>query len=288
MFCDPGGVVLAEAPTYVGAIITFVGLEAGLEHVECDENGLIPAALERRIDEVRASGRTIKLLYTIPNFNNPSGITLSAERRPRITEICRRAGITIVEDGPYGLVRFDGEPTPAIRSLDPSVLYLGSMSKIFSPGIRVGWVIAPRAVRERLQLLSEATIIRPSIFSQHLALAYLRGFDWRSTLQTTIANYRERAETLLEHLPAALPAGSTWTRPSGGFFVWATLPEGCSADDLFTLVAEEGVVLIAGSSFYADGSGQRELRLSFSLESPEQIREGLRRLGRASARLGHP
>lgn len=159
------------------------------------------------------------------------------------------------------------------------------MSKIFSPGIRVGWVIAPRAVRERLQLLSEATLIHPSIFSQHLALAYLREFDWRSTLRATIANYRERAETLLEHLPAALPAGSTWTRPSGGLFVWATLPEGCSADELFALAAEEGVVFIAGSGFFADGSGQRELRLSFSLESPEEIRKGLKRLGRASVRL---
>lgn len=285
MLCDPGDVILAEAPTYVGAVSTFMGLEAAVEHVACDENGLIPKELERRITQLRAAGRVVKALYTIPNFNNPSGITLSAERRPVIAQICRDAGITIVEDDPYGLVRFAGEHIPSIRSFDDSVIYLGSMSKIFSPGIRIGWLLAPKAVRERLQLLSESSVIHASILSQHLALAYLRDFDWRATLKSTIDRYRERATALLEALPSALPAGTTWTRPSGGFFVWATLPDGVSADELFDLAVEEGVVFIPGSGFFADGSGAENLRFSFSLESPDRIREGLNRLGRATARL---
>lgn len=285
MFCDPGDVMLAEAPTYVGAVSTFMGLEVAVEHVACDEHGLIPEELERRITELRAAGRKVKALYTIPNFNNPSGITLSAERRPLIAQICREAGVTVIEDDPYGLVRFEGEHIPPIRSFDDSVIYLGSMSKIFSPGIRIGWVYAPRAIRERLLLLSESTLIHPSLISQHLALSYLRDFDWRAILDKTIALYRERANALLEALPAALPQGTTWTRPSGGFFVWATLPEGYDADALFELAVEEGVVFIPGSGFFADGSGSRDLRLSFSLESPDRIREGLERLGRATARL---
>lgn len=285
MLCDPGDVILAEAPTYVGAVSTFMGLEVAVEHVMCDENGLIPEELERRITELRAAGRVVKALYTIPNFNNPSGITLSAERRPLIAQICRDAGVTVIEDDPYGLVRFAGEHIPPIRSFDDSVIYLGSMSKIFSPGIRIGWLTAPAAVRERLQLLSESSVIHASVLSQHLALAYLRDFDWRTTLSMTIDRYRERADALLEALPAALPAGATWTRPSGGFFVWATLPEGVSADELFDLAVEEGVVFIPGSGFFADGSGSRNLRFSFSLEAPDRIREGLERLGRATARL---
>lgn len=285
MLCNPGDVILAEAPTYVGAVSTFMGLEAAVEHVACDENGLIPSALEGRITELRAAGRTVKALYTIPNFNNPSGITLSAERRPVIAQICRDAGITIIEDDPYGLVRFEGEHIPSIRSFDDSVIYLGSMSKIFSPGIRVGWINAPREVRERLQLLSESTVIHASVLSQYLALTYLRDFDWRTTLDTTIARYRDRADALLAALPAALPPGTTWTRPSGGFFVWATLPEGVDAEELFDLAVEERVVFITGPGFFADGSGARNLRFSFSLESPDRIREGLARLGRATARL---
>lgn len=285
MLCDPGDVVLAEAPTYVGAISTFLGLEAAVEHVRCDERGLIPDELQRRITELRAAGSTVKALYTIPNFSNPAGVTMSAERRPVIAQICRAAGITVIEDDPYGLVRFAGDPIAPIKAHDDDVIYLGSMSKMFSPGIRIGWVYAPRALRDRLLLLSESTIIHPSLISQHLALTYLRDFDWRATLARTVAHYRERAEALLAGLPEALPTGSSWTRPSGGFFVWVTLPPGVSANALFELAVEEGVVFVAGPGFFADGTGDRHLRLSFSLEAPDQIREGLMRLGRATARL---
>ena len=280
LYCDPGDVILAEHPTYVGAIGTFQGLEAEVVHVDCDDDGLIPEALERTIARLRRSGRTIKLLYTIPNFTNPSGRTLSGERRPRIARICREAGITVVEDDPYGLVRFAGEAIPSIRSTDPGVIYLGSLSKIFSPGIRIGWVLALKRIRDRLQLLSEATVIHASILSQHLALAYLRG-DWETDLARSTERYRERAEAALAALPDALPPGSSWTRPEGGFFIWVTLPEGYRADAAFEAAVAEGVLFIPGSGFVADGSAPRSLRLSFSGEPPERIREGVARLGRA-------
>ncbi len=288
LLCDPGDVILAESPTYVGAIGTFAGLEAEAVHVDCDEDGINPEALESQIADLHAAGRAIKFLYTIPNFNNPSGVRLAEDRRERITQICAESGVIVVEDDPYGLISFDGEQIPALRSHDSNVIYLGSMSKIFSPGIRVGWVLAPAEVRSRLQLLAEAMVIHPSILSQYLALEYLTAFKWRETLAQSIAQYRERAQALLEALSGpeeVLPEGTTWSQPRGGFFVWATLPEGYSADDLFELAVEEGVVFIPGSAFFADSSGTRSLRFSFSLESPEAIREGMRRLARASRKL---
>lgn len=283
LLCDPGDVVLAEAPTYVGAIGTFQGLEAQIVHVPCDDDGLIPAELERTIAEVRAQGRTIKMLYTIPNFNNPSGITLHPDRRPVVAEICARAGIAVVEDDPYGLLDFWDAPLQAIRSFDDSVVYLGSMSKIFSPGIRIGWVLAPRDVRDRLQLAAEATTICPSVLSQHLANTYLRDFDWRGYMNRAIDQYHERAQRLDAALAAHLPASVRWTAPHGGFFVWLTVPEGLSAEQLLPLAVEEGVVFVPGTAFFGDGTGDDNLRLSFSLESPDRIEEGVRRLARVIA-----
>jgi 2-aminoadipate transaminase len=284
MLCDPGDVVLAEGPTYVGALTAFEGLEADVVHVECDADGLVPEQLEVTILRLHGEGRRIKLLYTIPNFGNPSGLLLQAERRPRIAELCAQHGITIVEDDPDGHVAFgDGAP-PAIRSWDASVLYLGSMSKIFSPGLRVGWVVAPADLCARLQIAAEATTIHASVLSQHLAHAYLTEFDWRGHLATAIALYRARAEATLAALERWLPAGTSWTTPSGGFFVWVTLPEGIDAEALLADAIDEGVVYVPGTAFYADGGGARQLRLSFSLASPEQIDEGVQRLARALVR----
>lgn len=285
MFCDPGDVILTEAPTYVGALSTFAGLEATVAHVACDDDGIVPEALRDRIAEVRAGGGTIKFLYTIPNFNNPSGVTLSALRRRQIARICAEEGIMVVEDDPYGLVRFEGAPIDAIRAHDDNVVYLGSTSKIFAPGLRVGWVLAPAEVRARLQLLSEATTIHASTLSQYVALEYLRS-DWERPFQATLARYRQRAHALLDALgQGVLPPGSTWTHPRGGFFVWATLPEGCRADELFERAVEQGAVFISGTAFYADGGGRRNLRLSYSLTPPDVIREGAARLAVASRRL---
>ncbi len=280
LLCDPGDVVLAEAPTYVGAIGTFQGLEVDIVHVACDDDGLIPEELERTIAEVAAGGRTIKMLYTIPNFNNPSGITLHPDRRPVVAEICARAGIAVVEDDPYGLLDFWDSPLQAIRSNDDSVIYLGSMSKIFSPGIRIGWVLAPREVRDRLQLVAEATTICPSVLSQHLADQYLRTFDWRRYMNLAIDRYHERAQRLDDALAAHAPEAVHWTKPHGGFFVWVTLPDGVSAEALLPQAIEEGVVFVPGTAFFGDGTGDSNLRLSFSLAAPDDIEEGVRRLMR--------
>ncbi|MFQ4150405.1 PLP-dependent aminotransferase family protein [Arthrobacter sp. LAPM80] len=286
LFCNPGDVILAEGPTYVGALGTFEGLQADVVQVPIDNKGLIPAELEKAINTLKAQGRTIKFLYTIPNFNNPSGITLAPERRRSIVDICRAAGIAIVEDNPYGLLSFDGSTQQALHALDPdNVFYLGSFSKIFSPGLRIGWVLAPTEVRKRLQLAAEATTICPSVLSQMLVESYISGIDWRSHVRDACATYSRRCDAVMEALELHMPEGSTWTKPTGGFFTWITLPAGKSVDALLQPAISAGVVFVPGSAFFAEPAGTNQLRVAFSFETDEALVEGIRRLGSALAAL---
>ncbi len=286
LFCNPGDVILAEGPTYVGALGTFKGLQADVVQVPMDEKGLIPSALQDAIRTLKALGRTIKFLYTIPNFNNPSGITLAAERRTEIVDICRTAGIAIVEDNPYGLLSFDGSAQTALHSLDPdNVFYLGSFSKIFSPGLRIGWVLAPIEVRKRLQLAAEATTICPSVLSQMLVESYICGFDWRAHVSDACATYARRCASVMDALQVHMPPGSSWTRPTGGFFTWITLPAGRSVDALLQPAIDGGVVFVPGSAFFAEPAGANQLRVAFSFETEETLVEGIRRLGATVAAL---
>lgn len=286
LFCDPGDVILAEAPTYAGALSAFRSMEARVEHTPIDEHGLIPERLAERIAELTAAGTPPKFLYTIPNFNNPSGVTLSPERRQRVVDVCRAAGLLIVEDNPYGLLRFDGELPPALQSLDPeNVCYLGSFSKIFAPGVRLGWALAPAAIRARMALAVEASVVCPAMLSQHLTAAFFASIDWRARLRELAAGYAAKAAAAQTALRDFLPSGTGWTAPAGGFFLWVTLPAELPAPAVIAAAVEEGVVVIPGTGFAADGSGGQQLRLSFSNESVERIREGVRRLGAACDRV---
>ena len=227
IFIDPGDVILAEAPSYVGALGTFQSYQAQVVHVAMDDDGLIPEALVAAIETCQAAGRRIKLLYTIPNFHNPAGVTLSDDRRGVIAEICRRAGIAILEDNPYGLLGFDDKLRRAIRADDAdNVIYLGSFSKTFAPGLRVGWVLAPHAVREKLVLANESATLNPPVFNQMMISRYLEKFDWLSQIKAYRHTYAERRDAMLGALDDQMPAGTTWTHPDGGFYVWVTLPGG--------------------------------------------------------------
>jgi 2-aminoadipate transaminase len=277
VFLDPGDVVIAEAPSYVGALGVFRSLQAHVVHVPMDSDGLIPEALET-LTSLASQGRRVKLLYTIPNHHNPAGVTLSAERRPRIVDIARAHGVLILEDDPYGLLGFHSGPLPALHRLDPDgVIYLGSFSKTFAPGIRVGWAVAPHAIREKLVLASEAAILCPSMFSQLTVTTYLQTQDWRGQIQRFRGLYRERRDATLQALDDLLPA-ATWTRPEGGFYVWVTLPEGLDATVMLPRAVTERVAYVPGTAFFADGQGRANLRLSYCYPTPERIREGVRRL----------
>jgi 2-aminoadipate transaminase len=279
LFLDPGDVVLAEGPTYVGALGVFQAAQAQVVHVPMDADGLVPEALEQAIAEVARSGRRAKFLYTIPTFQNPAGVTLTEERRERVLDICERAGLLVIEDDPYGQLSFDGEaPAPLRSRRRDGVFYLSTFSKTFAPGLRVGWILAPHAVREKLVIASEAQILCPSAYAQAAVTTYLSSMPWREQLKTYREVYRERRDALLAALTDYMPAGATWTEPQGGLFVWATLPEGLDSKAMMPRAIAARVAYVPGTGFYADGTGTGNMRLNFSFPPPERIREGVRRL----------
>ena len=280
IFVNPGDVVLAEAPSYVGALGTFRAYQANVVHVPMDSEGLVPEELERVIDELEAEGKPIKFLYTIPNFHNPGGVCLSAERRPRIAEICQRRRILVVEDNPYGLLGFDGDPIPAIQSINPDgLVYLGSFSKTFAPGYRVGWALAPTAVAARLTLANENALLCPSTFAQLSINEYLRTYDWYQQVKEYRKMYRERGCAMQAALEEYMPMCS-WNSPEGGFYTWVRLPEGLDAQAMLPRAVTNLVAYVSGTAFYADGQGRDHMRLSFCYPTPERIREGVQRLAR--------
>ena len=278
IFVDPGDVVVAEAPSYVGALGVFRAYQADVVHVAMDGDGLVPEELEATLTRLESEGRRVKLLYTVPNFHNPGGTTLSLERRPAIVAIARRHGVLILEDNPYGLLGFDGDVLPALQTYDPEgVVYLGSFSKTFAPGYRVGWALAPHAIRERLVLASESAILCPSNMSQMSIAAYLATCDWRGQVKQYREQYRERRDATLGALAEFLP-DVRWTVPAGGFYTWLTLPEGLDAQAMLPRAVTELVAYVPGTAFYADGTGHRHIRLSYCYPTPERIQEGVRRL----------
>jgi 2-aminoadipate transaminase len=279
IFCDPGDVVLAEGPSYVGALGSFAAYQAQVVHVGMDADGLVPAALKEAIQAVERTGQRVKFLYTIPNFHNPAGVTLAVQRRAEVLEICRRHGILVVEDNPYGLLGFDGTTYPALRSTDPdNVVYLGSFSKTFAAGLRVGWVLAPHAVREKLVLAAESATLCPPTLNQMIVSRYLSTHDWKGQIKTYREAYRERRDAAISALEQHMPVGSTWNKPSGGFYVWLTVPEGIDTKAMLPRAITQRVAYASGTGFYADGLGSRQLRISYCYPTPERIREGVRRL----------
>jgi 2-aminoadipate transaminase len=281
IFCDPGDVILAEAPSYVGALSVFSTYQTEVVHVAMDGDGLIPEAVEQAIAACAAAGKRVKLLYTIPNYHNPAGVTMSAARRAHIVEICRSAGVAVLEDNPYGLLGFDGTVHRAMRADDAdNVIYLGSFSKTFSPGLRVGWVLAPLAVREKLVLATEAQVLCPPSLTQYAVARYLDTQPWREQIKIFTELYRERRDAALESLATLMPAGTTWTRPDGGFYIWLKLPRGLDAKLMQPRAVNAHVAYVPGIGFYADGGGREYMRLSYCYPEPDQIREGVRRLAR--------
>jgi DNA-binding transcriptional MocR family regulator len=279
IFCDPGDVVLAEGPSYVGALGTFNAYQAGVVHVAMDEHGLVPDALREALAACEAAGKRVKFLYTIPNFHNPAGVTMSVPRRTEVLEICARHEVLVIEDNPYGLLGFDGQTYPALRSMDPdNVVYLGSFSKTFAAGLRVGWALAPHAVREKLMLAAESATLCPPTLNQMIVSRYLATHDWRGQIKSFQQAYRDRRDAMISALEQYLPQGCSWTVPDGGFFVWLTTPEGVDTKAMLPRAVTARVAYVSGTGFYADALGSRQMRLSFCYPTPERITEGVRRL----------
>jgi DNA-binding transcriptional MocR family regulator len=281
VFCEPGDLVLTEAPTYVGALGAFTSFQAEMQAVATDEHGIVPEALESTLADIAGSGRRVKFLYLVPTFQNPSGYTLAADRRPLVIEICQRHGVLIVEDDPYAQIRFEGEPVPPLRALtDDGIIYLGTLSKVFSPGIRTGWVLAPEPVRERLLLAKEAADLCSSPFTQLVAAEYLSSPHIESDLEMVRKVYKEKRDTMLDAIDTYFPKETTLTVPEGGLFLWVTLPELIDTKEMLARALDSGVAYVPGTAFYPrKGDGKTSMRLNFSYPSVAEIDEGIRRLG---------
>jgi len=280
LFLDPGDVVLAEGPSYVGALGVFRARQAHIEHVYTDLEGISPEALNQTILRVQAAGKKIKFLYLVPNFANPSGVTLSAERRSKVLEICRRHHILVLEDNVYGLLYFENRAPDALRSLDEDgVIYLGSFSKILVPGFRVGYVLAPPSIREKLVLANESAVLCPSAFSQMMISEYLSNNDWKAQIEVFRGEYRQRRDAAQAAMKEFLPDLTT-TNPGGGFYLWVDLPKAINSKTMLPRAVENLVAYTPGTAFYGNGTGQEFLRISYSYPTPENIRVGIQRLAK--------
>ena len=277
IFIDPGDVIAVEAPAYVGALTAFGAYQPRFLPIELDDDGMIVEELEQAL----VRGERPKFVYTVPNFGNPAGVTMSTQRRHQLVALCREASIPVIEDNPYGLLRFEGEPLPCLRSLDPeNVIYLGTVSKTFSPGVRVGWALAEPSVVQRLVLAKEASDLCSSNLNMLLTERWFADdVRWRSTLAGLVQTYRARRDVMLEALDEHFPDGAMWTHPHGGFYVWVTLPEWLDATSLLAAAVERRVAYVPGTAFYPDGRGTNRIRLAFCYPPEERIREGVERLG---------
>jgi 2-aminoadipate transaminase len=277
IFIDPGDTVAVEAPSYVGALSAFSAYEPRFLTLETDDDGMIVEELEHAI----VRGERPTFVYTVPNFGNPAGVTMSRHRREHLVALCREAGIPIVEDNPYGLLRFDGESLPALRSLDPqNVIYLGTVSKTFSPGVRVGWVLADPSVVQRIVLAKEAADLCGSNLTMLITERWFSDDErWRGSLAQLLATYRARRDAMLSAIEEQFPPAATWTRPRGGFYVWVSLPEGFDTTAMLAAAVERRVAYVPGTAFYPDGRGGAQMRLAFCYPTEDRIVEGIGRLG---------
>jgi 2-aminoadipate transaminase len=282
---DPGDPVICEAPTYPGAVPTFCSYEADVIQVTTDEEGMRIDELEGVLDRLAAENRRPKFIYTVPSFQNPAGVTLSEGRRHRLVELARKHEVLVCEDNPYGLLRYDGEPLPTLYSLDGGdyVLYLGTLSKILSPGIRIGWVVAPPPVLEKIGLGKQAADLCTSTLAQYFVREYFAEERWRDYVADLIGIYRSRRDAMLEALERHFPPQAEWTHPEGGLFVWATLPDYIDTTDLLAKALRENVAFVPGRAAYVDGRGGSSMRLNFSGSEEDELREGVRRIGRVVA-----
>jgi 2-aminoadipate transaminase len=279
---DPGDPVICEAPTYPGAVPVFCSYQADTIQVPIDGDGMRIDALEEVLERLDAERRRPKFIYTVPSFQNPAGVTLSAERGRRLVEIAREREILIVEDNPYGLLRYEGEPLDPLYKLDGGdfVIYVGTFSKILSPGIRLGWAVAPPPVMEKIVLGKQATDLCTSTLSQYFVAEFFESGHWGDYVGSLIDIYRGRRDAMLDALERHFPEAATWSRPEGGLFCWATLPDYIDTTDLLARALRQNVAFVPGAAAFVDGAGgSSSMRLNFSGSTEEEIVEGIRRIG---------
>jgi 2-aminoadipate transaminase len=278
---DPGDVVIAEGPTYPGAVPVFSSYQADVVQVDMDADGMRVDLLEETLDRLERDGGRPKFIYTVPSFQNPAGVTMSQPRRRRLVEVAHERELLVLEDNPYGLLRYEGDAPAPLLSLDGGVyvMYLGTFSKILSPGIRLGWVVAPPPVLEKINLGKQAADLCTSTLSQLMVQAYFEESRWRDYVESLTEVYRARRDTMLDALADHFPPQAEWTRPAGGLFIWVTLPDFIDTTDLLARALRDNVAFVPGEAAFLDGRGRNAMRLNFSGSDEDAIREGIRRIG---------
>ena len=278
---DPGDVVVCEAPTYPGAVPTFCAYQADVVQITMDRDGMRTDELESTLEELDRDGRRPKFIYTVPTFHNPAGVTLSLRRRREVVRIAHERELLVLEDNPYGLLRYEGSPLPTLRALDGGtfVIYASTFSKILSPGVRLGWAVAPGPVLEKMNIGKQSADLCSSSITQYFVSAYFDSRPWQDYVQSLIEIYRRRRDVMLDALAEHFPREAEWTHPQGGLFIWATLPDYIDTTDLLARALDEHVAFVPGRAAFLDGRGGSSMRLNFSGVGEELIREGIQRLG---------
>lgn len=281
-FIDPGDVIFCGLPTYLGAVQAFSSFQSEQVGVPLRDDGMDLGVLEEKIEETKKAGKNPKFIYVIPDFQNPTGVTLSETKRKSLAQIADQHDLLIVEDTPYFGVRFSGEFKPPISTYDKSerVITVTSLSKILSSGMRLAVTVGPEKLLQELVKMKQATDLCTSTTTQWIAADWLANNDLSEHLKGLRGYYKENRDAMLDEMERSFPDGITWTEPNGGLFIWVTLPEGQDADLLFDRALEEKVAFVPGHHFYVNDGGRNTLRLSYSLLSPEEIKEGIRRLGK--------
>ncbi|MFO7923227.1 MAG: PLP-dependent aminotransferase family protein [Bacteroidales bacterium] len=283
VFIDPGDKIICSLPSYLGGISAFSFYGARMVGVELDKHGMRSDLLEEKLKKMRAFGEKPKFIYTIPDFQNPAGITMPESRRREILDIARKYDLLIVEDSPYRELRYEGSPQKMIYAMDNTgqVISIGTFSKILAPGFRIGWIIADKAITEKLVTAKQTADLCTSPFVQKIAARYLETGIFDDHLKKITAMYREKRDIMLSALKEYMPEGVSWTEPEGGLFLFLTLPEYMDAGELFMQAVEEKVAFVLGNVFYCDGCGKNTMRLNFSFASKEMNVEGVKRLAKA-------
>lgn len=278
IFIEPGDTILVEAPSYLGALNAFAAYEPKMVSIPLDEHGIVITELEAKLADLASADITPKFLYVVPNFHNPAGVTLSMERRERLLELSREYGLLLIEDNPYGRLRFEGEDIPSLRSLDENVIYLSTFSKIFSPGIRLGWLVAPHPILEKIIFAKQSADLCSPSFTQKVVEEFFNNNDLDEYIGQLVKTYRSRRDAMIEALDEYFPDEAEWTTPEGGFFVWVKLPEYIDTTEMLADAISQKVAFVPGRAFFADGRGSNFMRLAFCFPSEDDIHEGVHRL----------
>ncbi|MDO5111222.1 MAG: PLP-dependent aminotransferase family protein [Clostridia bacterium] len=277
LFVNPGDVVITESPSYLGALNAFKAYEPKFVEVEMDEEGMLMDKLE----EALRANENVKFIYTIPDFQNPTGRTMTIERRKKLVELANKYDVCVVEDNPYGSLRFEGEIHPAIKSFDTEdrVIYLGTMSKIFCPGMRIGWIYAAPAILNKFNLIKQGADLQCSTIAQRECAVFFDMYEINEHIKKIIEVYRGRRDVMVDAMKKYFPKNVSYTYPNGGLFLWVTLPEGMDSTDVFKKAMEKKVAFVAGEPFYPNGGNANHFRMNYSAMPDEKIVEGVKRLG---------